>query len=422
MDGTAPAPLGPLTTPEGQALLAALPPYEESQVLAVTARLRAEGHPPELVSAALTQARLRALARPRLGPGAARLLLTQDGLEQATRPVVARRRAERFVAAGTTHVWDLGCGLGLDAMALAEAGLEVTAVERDPVVAAAARANLSPWPAVRVVEGDLTDVSPGATDGAFLDPARRTPGVADVRGRTRRVLDLEDLSPSWAHVRAVAARDAVTAAKMSPGFPRAEVPPEAEAEWVSVDGSVVECTLWWGAQVDRPGRWAAVGRTEGSEATWSLVGTPEHDPPAPLTEEAALHTWLAEPDRAVVAAGRADALAALTGGAELDPGVGYVTAPEVVDLPWARWWSVVEVLPLHARTVRGWLREHGTQRVTIKKRGVPTDPDAFRRELRLRPGKGGTEETTLVLTRVAGTPRALVVAPHPSPQATLGGS
>lgn len=405
-----------LTEGEGARLLASLPPYDQAGVLALGTQLRRAGHAPALVAAALTQSRLRAAARPRLGPLADRLLLTQDGLEQATRPVVAARRAARLREVGVAHVWDLGCGLGLDALALGEAGLRVTAVENDAAAAAAARANLAHLADVRVQLGDAASAPVGADDGAFLDPARRTPGVADVRGRTRRVFRLEDLSPSWEVVRRVAATAAATGAKLSPGFPIAQLPAGSEAEWVSVDGSVVECAVWWRAAVRSTGRRAVVGTTgpDGAVA-WTEVGAPgpaDGVAQEPLTDSAGLGPFLVEPDRAVVAAGRVDALAARTGGRELDHGVGYVSAGSVTPLSWARWYAVREVLPLHARVVRGWLRDRGVARVTIKKRGVPTDPERFRAELRLRPGRGGGgAERTLVLTRVAGAPAAVVVDP-----------
>ncbi|HQD22763.1 MAG TPA: SAM-dependent methyltransferase, partial [Arachnia sp.] len=63
------------------------------------------------------------------------MLFTRDGLEQATRRAVARWRARRFVDAGVTEVWDLGCGIGADAMAFLEAGLRVVAVDADPETA-----------------------------------------------------------------------------------------------------------------------------------------------------------------------------------------------------------------------------------------------------------------------------------------------
>lgn len=331
---------------------------------------------------------------------------------------MARRRAARLAGSGVEHVWDLGCGLGLDTLALAEAGLRVTAVERDPVVAAAARANLADHPLVEVRVGDAEEVLPGEGEGAVLDPARRTAGVGDARGRTRRTVRLDELSPSWEHVLRVGAGAGATGAKMSPTFPRASVPAGCEAEWVSVDGGVVECALWWGAAVRRPGRRAVVGRREGDgdvdgdggRTVWHEVDAPACSP-EPLRPGDALAGHLVEPDRAVVAAGRADALAVLTGGRELDEGVGYVSAEHPAPVPWASWYAVEEVLPLHARAVRGWLRERGVSRVTLKKRGVPTDPEAFRAQLRLPRAGPGAAEATLVLTRVAGRPTALAVRP-----------
>ncbi|WP_237566014.1 class I SAM-dependent methyltransferase [Ornithinimicrobium cerasi] len=395
-----------LASPAGRALLARLPRYDEGQVLAVTSRLRGEGVPADLVSAALTQSRLRSRALPRLGEIATDLLLTADGLEQATRTVVAARHAERFRAAGVDHVRDLGCGLGLDALAMARAGLAVTAVERDAEVAVAARANLAPYPRARVVTGDAGDVEVGPEDGVWLDPARRVSGLADVQGRTRRLFRLADLSPGWDQVLTVAARARTTGVKLSPGFAARDLPAGAEAEWVSVDGDVVECAVWWGTAVRRPGISAVVGGRHG----WVVV-EPVEGAPAPLSPGEQTGPWLAEPDRAVLSAGLCGSLAAAVSGHELDEGVGYVTADRPVDLPWARWYEVEEVLPLHARTVRAWLRGRGAGRVTIKKRGVPTDPDQFRRELRL--GRAGSsEEVVLVLTRVAGTPSALVVRPQ----------
>lgn len=398
-----------LSAEKGRAVLDGLPPYADDEVLALTTRLRAEGLDPDLVSAALTQARLRARAASRFGSAAARLLLTADGLEQATRPPVARRHAARFVAAGVEHVWDLGCGVGLDALALSESGLAVTAVELDEEVAAAAAANLSPYPRARVVRSDVLDVVPGPDEGAWLDPARRTPGVADRRGRTRRVFRLEDLSPSWGHVLGVAGTAAATGAKLSPGFSPSDLPSGAEAEWVSLDGDVVECAVWWGAAVQDPGTSAVIGRSTHEGVDWVRV-TPVDDPPLPLVAGEPPGPWLVEPDRAVLAAGLTGSLAAAVRGHELDAGVGYVAAPSPVPLPWARWFRVEEVLPLHARPVRAWLRARGVGRVTIKKRGVATDPERFRTELRLR-DRGAAPEATLVLTRVAGTPSAVVVTP-----------
>src|SRR5690606_2899837 len=97
-----------LLTPEGLRLLDSLPPYDsKGDVVRMVSELRGAGHPPALVAAVLTQARLRHRALAKFGPFAERMLFTEAGLEQATRLSVAARHAERFRTAGVTRVADL---------------------------------------------------------------------------------------------------------------------------------------------------------------------------------------------------------------------------------------------------------------------------------------------------------------------------
>src|SRR6202000_1777703 len=109
--------------------------------LAVAPRLR-RSYDAGLVSAALGQARLRQRAVAKFGPDDAhRMYFTPDGVEQATRTSVAAHRAGRFPARAVRRLADLCGGIGGDAIALARAGIEVLAVDRDPLTCAVARAN-----------------------------------------------------------------------------------------------------------------------------------------------------------------------------------------------------------------------------------------------------------------------------------------
>src|SRR5690349_13407677 len=86
------------------AVLRAQPPRAQPShdVLRANEALRRAGFAPELVRAVLAQAALRARAVAKFGADADRLYFTAAGLEQATRPRVAARRAQRIAAAGTT--------------------------------------------------------------------------------------------------------------------------------------------------------------------------------------------------------------------------------------------------------------------------------------------------------------------------------
>lgn len=409
-----------LAGPEGAALLATLPTYDERRVIAVGEHLRQAGHGADVVAAALTQSRLRARGVAKLGPQAATMLLTSDGLEQASRAEVATLHAARFAAAGVRHVWDLGCGIGADARALADAGLRVSAVDADPVTAAVARANLAGRPGARVVVGRAEDVvlpPPGTPgEGAWLDPARRVTGVADAQGRTRRVFRLGEVSPSWEVVQGVAARLPAVGAKFGPGFPHHEVPAGAQAVWLSYGGEALECTIWWGDLVDRPGRSVLVH--DGTQ--WHALAAPDGSFVPRAAGEVSPGDRLHDPDRAVLAAGLVDAVCAAVDGRQCAPDSGYVVSPAVgVATAWARCLEVVEVLPLQAKVLRAWARAHDVGPLTLKKRGPWVDPEALRRQVRAR----GSQEATLVLTRLArptGTAAvALWVRPCPdgSPEA-----
>jgi hypothetical protein len=400
-----------LISGEGWGLLQSLPPYDASSAMALGEGLRVAGFDADLVAAALTQSRLRDKGREKFGDFAAGMLFTADGLEQATRLEIAARHAGRFRAAGMRQVFDLGCGIGADAMAIAGLDLKVTAIDSDEVTATLAGVNLRHWPAASASVGTVEETrlpkGEGARHtGAWLDPARRTPGVADERGRTRRVFNLAAISPSWSTVQTIAQSLPATGAKLSPSFPHGAVPAGAEAQWTSLAGEVLECAIWWGPLVNTAGRSACVIGSDGR--SWT-VREADGDAPgraAPLASSLAqVHQWLYEPDRAVIRAGLTGALTSVVDGVELDSGVGYVTSDRCVDVGYARRFAVIESMPLNVKALRAWLRDRDAGRVTIKKRGVTLDADALRRQLRL----SGSVEMTLVLTRIAGQQVCLVV-------------
>ena len=63
------------------------------------------------------------------------------------------------------------------------------------------------------------------------------------------------------------------------------------------------------------------------------------------------------------------------------------------------------MLPFGLKRLRTLLRERGVGRLTVKKRGTAVQPEALRKQLRLR----GDAEATVVLTRVAGQQSVLLV-------------
>ncbi len=399
-----------LTSPAGERMLTHLGAYADSDAIALVTRLRRDGLSAEQAAAVVTQQELRTRARAKFAEQAAGMLFTPEGLEQATRAEVAAVHAARFMAAGVERVHDLGCGIGADARAFAAAGLAVAAIDADPVTAAVAAANLRPWPAARAEVGRVEDAHLEVTgSGAWLDPGRRESGIRDARGRARRVTGLAQLRPSWEQVCAVAARLPATGAKLAPAFPHNEIPPSAEAQWVSWSGDLVECAIWYWPLAATPGRTALILRPDRPAVTVTQADAPEPSPA--LSGLAGLGPWLYEVDKAIVQARLTAAVTTATDGSELEAGVGYVSGHAAYDIGAARRYRVVDAMPHKPARLRMWLRERGITGVTIKQRGAGVEEGELRRQLRVGRGAGNGAQAVVVLTPVAGALAAIVVEP-----------
>lgn len=388
------AELTALLTPEGLRLLDDVDVVESSADVARTvSRLRAAGHSPDLVSAVVTQARLRQRATAKFGEFAGRMLFTRAGLEQATRLGIAARHAARFRDAGIEAVADLGCGIGGDALGLAALGLRVEAVDADEVTAAIAAYNLAPFGdtvTVRHGTAEASDLTP--VDAVWLDPARRTAGHGET-SRTRP----EDWSPSLDWVFALSAR-APAGIKLGPGLERELVPDDVEAQWVSADGSTIELVLWSGSLARPDVRRAALVVRGDSAQELTAAADAVDEPARPLG------AFLHEPDGAVIRARLIGDVARALDAGMLDERIAYLTSDAALTSPFVASFRVREELPADTKALGRALRERGIGRLEIKKRGVDIDPAKLRAALKLR----GDGSATLFMTRVGSKRRAIL--------------
>ncbi len=411
-----------LTSRRGAELLASAAALREAgdSLDSVGRQLRRDGVAPDELAAALTVTGLREKAAAKFGPRAGEMLFTQAGLEQASRFSVAELHARRFH--GATAVADLGCGLGAESLAFLRAGLGVRAVELDPLTADFAAHNVSveaAWieachgsvPPHEVIIGDATELGAGAADAVFLDPARRTAGHRD----TRRLASSDDYSPSLTFAFDAARAVRFGGVKLGPGLDRELIPDDAEAQWVSVDGQVVEMGLWFGdatrqgirrsAAVLRgdPGRAAGAGgaAATGSTPVWHELSAAADFPDADTRE---LGEYLIEPDGAVIRARLIGKLAAELDAGMIHDGIAYLTADNATATPFGQVFRILEELPAREKDLKRALAARGIGRLEIKKRGVDVDPAALRTRLRLT----GSGAATLILSRSANRHIALL--------------
>jgi hypothetical protein len=375
-----------LQTPAGRAALAEaveLAP-EEGTYLNCFGRL-SKGHEAQTARAALATAMLRRRAASKFSRAAA-MFFEREALEQSSSESVAAHRTRRM---GAGRIADLCCGLGGDAIALAERA-EVVAVDLDPLRLRLCGLNLAAYERrAALIEADALTVDLSGVDAVFVDPDRRVEG--------RRQLSFSTCRPPLSEVLRRLPAGSPVCAKLAPGVPWAEVAAlGGEVEFVSLEGELKECAVWLG-----PYRSAARRATvlpSGAELT--------ADEPAASPGCAPPGRYLYDPDPAVVRAGLVTDLAGSIGAWQLDAEIAYLSGDALAPTPFARAYAVEESLPFNLSRLRELLRARGVGAVQVRRRGSAVDPEELIRKLKLR----GGQTRTLVLTRVEGRPWVLLTA------------
>ncbi|HMA46271.1 MAG TPA: class I SAM-dependent methyltransferase, partial [Frankiaceae bacterium] len=114
--------------------------------------------------------------------------------------------------------------------------------------------------------------------------------------------------------------------------------------------------------------------------------------------------YLLDPNPAVTRAGLVADLGRRLGAWQLDGRIAFLSADDPVRTPFARLLRVERSLPWDVAVLARQLRGLGVGAVDVRRRGLAGDVAQVARRLRLRGGR----KMTLVMTRVAGRPWALV--------------
>ena len=384
----------------GQALLAKIDYSSSTDVLALVSKLRSEGHDPATVAAVLTQAKLRKRAKAKFGEFADQMLFTEEGLEQASRLKVAALHAGRFRSAGIEQVADLGCGIGSEAMALASLGIAVHAVEIDEVTAAIATYNLAPFENATVELADVEQMDLSRFEALFFDPARRDL-TGPKRASTQRHFDPVHYSPNY-NFCIKAAKTKPTGIKLGPGHDKRQIPEDCEAQWISVDGDLVELGLWFGKVArEKIARSALLIDQNGQQ---EITSSETESANAPLGE---LGSYVYEPDNSLIRSRLIADFAEPLGLSLISPEIAYLSSDEKIFSPWLKGYEVIDNLVFDRKKLKAYVRENNIGILEIKKRGSDISPEELRKELSPK-GEGAA---TLVVTRVGDAHRVLVTQP-----------
>ena len=384
----------------GQALLAQIDYSSTTDVLALVAKLRSDGHDPATVAAVLTQAKLRKRAQAKFGEFASQMLFTEAGLEQASRLKVAALHAGRFRSAGISEVADLGCGIGAESMALASLGINVHAFELDEVTAAVATYNLAPFENVKVDIADVEQLDLSQFEALFFDPARRELH-GPKKATTQRHFDPANYSPNY-NFCIEKAKTKPTGIKLGPGHDKKQIPEGTEAQWVSVDGDLVEMGLWFGK----------VARENVARSALLIQGDSKHEitssnsssSSAPLAK---LGRYVYEPDNSLIRSGLIAEFSEPEGLTLIAPDIAYLSSENKIESPWLKGYEVIDDLVFDRKKLKAYVRENNIGILEIKKRGSDISPEELRKQLSPK-GEGAA---TLIVTRVGDAHRVLVAQP-----------
>src|SRR5699024_6373997 len=239
---------------------------------------------------------------------------------------------------------------------------------------------------------------PESVDGLWADPARRT--------GSKRVFNPKAFTPPLDDV--LALRDSYPALgmKLAPGIPHEALPENAETQWISANGTVVEAAVWCGPLAAENITRSALILPSDTDQSFTLItdADPAHREQVPAGE---VGTWVHEPDGAVIRAGLVGAVADEVSGHLLDESIAYVTTDEDVASPATTRYRVEDVFAFNLKKLRSYLRKRDVGTITIKKRGTAITPEELRKKLAL----SGSQAATIILTRIAGAQHVLIVRP-----------
>ncbi len=332
-------------------------------------------------------------------------LLTRDGIEQATHPLVRTWRSQKLKGLGICSIADLGCGLGFESASFAQAGLSVISVERDVEVHAIAQKNLKGDEVHRfdvVTDTEYLNAVFEKVESVFVDPARRDANAArNIAGNSgNRVTNPSDWSPSWDWVLETAKTKPKLIAKVAPGISHDLLPNDSHTYWFAIRGSLVEASVWFEGFGIKPGK---------SAITINRFGDFEEISDADLSSDAVgpIGKYVLDASPAVTRAGLVQQLAAKTKSHRIDEHLGFLSLDtEPIDSALFTTYEVLETFEFDEKKIAQALKSHKAYDVQVIARGYRGDVDELSKQL--KKGLAGDKLVCLLLARIGDKTTAIL--------------
>jgi hypothetical protein len=274
------------------------------------------------------------------------------------------------------------------------------AFELDEVTAAVATYNLALFENVKVEIADVEQLDLSRFEALFFDPARRELH-GPKKATTQRHFDPANYLPNY-NFCIENAKTKPTGIKLGPGHDKKQIPEGTEAQWVSVDGDLVEMSLWFGK----------VAREKVARSALLIKGDFKDEINSPNSNSASaplakLGRYVYEPDNSLIRSGLIAEFSEPVGLTLISPDIAYLSSDTRIHSPWMKGYEVIDDLVFDRKRLKAYVRENDIGILEIKKRGSDISPEELRKQLAPK----GAGAATLIVTRVGDAHRVLVAQP-----------
>ena len=199
------------------------------------------------------------------------------------------------------------------------------------------------------------------------------------------------------------------ALKLGPGIALDDLETlDAQPEFISEGGTLVQCVAWFGAaRDDAPPHRATCVPADGPSVTHAAApGALRVDPVGAVAGR-----WINVPDAALERARLVDSVLPDGGAGDLAPGLGVCVSDAPLGAPWFVSARIEHAMPFREAKVRRALRERDAGIVTVRTRGGAADPDRLARAWR----GDGVRALTVFVLRLGQKVVAIITDPAVTP-------